>query len=175
MEYVNVDDPRVKEAIKFVEDQITLCLKQAPSSFLKSHLEKMSWIYYTPANTPEEKRERDLLIEKYGSARPDQIQYHLLYHNCDDFAVFYWTVLRANGITTKIVCQEEPFRHTYLQNKSGEVLDALLSYCGVSYPHQPENAKKFETPHDFYVEVFISKTNRQDWEVELLDQLRALE
>jgi hypothetical protein len=175
MDYVNIDDSRVKKAIAFVEEQIDLCLKHNPSSFLDFQFEKLSWIYYSPANTPDEKRERNLLIQKYGAPRPNQIQHYLLYHNCDDFAVFYWTVLRANGITTQIIRQEKPFPHTYLQRDSGEILDALLFYCGVSYPYQLENARKFKNPHDFYAGVFISKTDLRDWEIGVLEQLRTLE
>lgn len=175
MEYVSVDDPCVKRAIKFVKDQTTLCMKQFPSSFLESNFKELPWVYYIPADTPEDKQERELLIEKYRNTNPQQIQYYLLYHNCDDFAVFYWTVLRANEIKSNIIHQTNPFHHTYLQKETGEVLDILLFYCDVSYPYDPENASKFETPHDFYAKIFISKKDQRPWEIELLKQLKDLE
>ena len=174
MEFVDLKDSRVDKAIEFVEDQIELCLEKFSQSFSKKKLEKVPWIHYSPALTSEEERERQLLIEKYGASRPDQIEYYLLYHNCDDFAVFYWTVLRVNGIPTRILSQERPFRHTYLQKQDGEIVDALLSYCGVPYPYRPEDALKFETPQDFYAEVFISE-DPQAWEIEVLEQLKNLE
>lgn len=174
MDYVNVNDPRVISAIEFVEEVISFRLKNESYDYLKEEVEKLPWIYYSPAITQDDIDERDSLINKYGSSRPDQIEYYLFYHGCHNFAVFYWTVLRANGISTKIVCQERPFRHTYLL-ADDEVVDALLSYCGVNYPHQPEECQIFDTPHDFYAEVFISKTDQQDWEIETLDQLKKLE
>ncbi len=167
MNEVNLLDPRVQRAIEFVEEQIALTMK------LK--VEKIPWIHYSPALTSEEIEERALLIEKYSSARPDRIEYYLWYHGCHEFAVFYWTVLRVNGIPTKIISQERPFRHTYLQAENGQVIDALLTLCGVTYPYSPETAQEFKTPHDFYAKLFISEEDRRDWEIELLEQLRRLE
>lgn len=175
MNVINVDNVRVKAAINFVEEEIGIWLKQYPVNFIKSKVEKIPWIYYTPAYTIDDIRERDTLIEEYKTSQPRQLQYYLLYHGCDEFAIFYWTSLSVNGIMTNIVCQEIPFRHTYLQSISGEIIDALLSHCHIAYPHQPDTAKIFDTHHDFYADIFISKINMQDWEIELLNHLKTLE
>ena len=175
MEYVDINNPQIKKAIDFIEEYIIMSLEKIPSLFLKSYLEKIPLVYYIPALTLKDKIERDSIINKYKSSRPDQIQYYLIYHNCDEFAIFYWTILRVNNINTRIIHQEEPSRHTYLQKDSGEIIDALFYYCGISYQYQPDSAEKFDTPYDFYINIFISKNDRQDWEIALLKQLRDLE
>lgn len=173
MEYVNLNDDRVQRAIVFVEDEIAIWLKQQSCNFIKNKIEKIPWVFYIPASSVEEMREREVIIEKYGASNPTQIQYYLLYHGCELFAIFYWTVLRANGIHTKIVYQEKPFSHVYLQSYDGNIIDALLDYCDVSYPHKPERV--FDTPYDFYREIFIDASNIADWEIKLLQQFKALE
>lgn len=173
--FVNVDDPRVAEAISFVEDEAAICPRATPYALLRTTVDRLPWIYYTPAFSPEEIEERELLIQRYGAAEPHQIEFYLFYHNCDDFSVFYWTSLRANGVVTRIVSQTKPFRHTYLLTESGEPLDALLHYCDVDYPYSPETSTVYDTPHDFYAGVFISKEDRRQWEIDLLDRLKRLE
>lgn len=151
-----IKNPRVERAIRFVEGELGQKLERP-------------WIYYSPVQTLQELEERNALIEKYGQAQPNELQYYLLYHRCHEAAVFYWTVLGGT-----IVYQQYPFPHTYLE-LDGQIIDPLLSSAGVAYPYHPESAQRFQTPHDFYAGVFIPQEDRRDWEIELLEQLRALE
>jgi hypothetical protein len=133
------------------------------------------WVKFIPAETHEEQLERDTLVKKYGTSSNHTIEYYLLYHFCDEFAIFHWTSMNANGIKTKIVSQEKPFRHTYLLQGIETIVDVLLNRCGVSYPYNLANSEIFDTPHDFYSKIFISENHQQPWEIELLAQLRDLE
>lgn len=174
-EYVDLSDPRVRRAIDFVKENISICLERSPEVFLKSELELIPLTYYIPAISFEEVCEREQIIKKYKDSRPDQIEYYLIYHSCDEFAVLLWTILRSNGVESNIIHQTYPFHHTYIQDRDGRILDILLNYCNVRYPHRPEESQRFSTPHDFYAGVFIPKEDRREWEVALLNQLRELE
>ena len=175
MEFVDISDPRVLGAITFVEEELLLAITKFPAAHLKRSIEKLPWCYYIPATTLEESKERELLIERYRTSSPESINYYLLYHHCDEFSVFYWTILHVNGITTKIVSQALPFRHTYLILEDGTIVDLLLEKAGVDYPHHPKEAQIFDTPREFYLGLFIPEVDRQDWEDELLEQLTVLE
>jgi len=52
---------------------------------------------------------------------------------CDEFAIFYLTVLSEKGIKPSIVHQRYPFPHTFLVTNE-MVMDKLLDYCCISYP-----------------------------------------
>lgn len=168
---------KVDKAIDFVKSQVSLTIQQAPEMFIMENTEKfdtISWINFTPAETLEDKAERLDLINKYDLAPSNHISHYLLYHMCDEFAVFYWTVLHDQGIQATIVRQDLPFGHTFVV-VGDIVMDKLLMYCGVSYPHLSSDYKRYATPHDLFEDNYISKQNRQTWEVEQLLELKELE
>lgn len=168
---------RVNKAINFVKSQVMLTIHQAPEMFIMQNADNfdtISRINFTPAETPDEKYERLDLINKYKNAPIDHISHYLLYHMCDEFAIFYWTVLHDQGIQATIVRQTLPFEHTFVV-VGDMAMDKLLTYCGVPYPHLLGDYKKYTTPHDLFEDNYISKQNRQPWEVELLIELKQME
>lgn len=172
--YVNLEDDRVIRAITFVEAEIALSLPSFSNKVILQKLGKISWLYFTPAHTTAEIEEVDKLINKFAKSHTNNINYYLAYHRCYEFAVFYWTVLRANNINCKLVVQELPMRHCYLL-RDNIVLDMLFDRCEVPYSYDTTNAQIFDTPHNMYQEVFIPKEDRQGWEVEQLQVLKSLE
>ena len=171
--YVNLNDVRVIIAIAFVEAEIALS-----NEVMLEKVGKISWLYFSPTHTIAEIEEVDKftnkLINKFTTATINNINYYLAYHRCYEFAVFYWTVLRANNINCKLVVQERPLRHCYLL-KDGLVLDMLFDRCEVPYSYDINNAEIYDTPHDMYQELFIPQEERQGWEIQQLQVLRSLE
>lgn len=176
--YVDTTNPSVRNAITFVRDQLSISLELHPESFLlklSKTLQDIPLCYYIPAWTPEDKEERAQIINRYKNARAYQIEYYLLYHYCDEFAVLLWAILKSNGVETMIVSQTAPFRHTYLVDVQGKVHDVLLAYNNVMYPYDIINCRSFRTPRDFYANVFMISDDLRVWEKELLVQLDEID
>lgn len=143
-------------------------------------MENISLTNYIPAFTQEDIQEREYIINKYKHALSHEIEYYLIYHNCDEFAVLLWTILRSHLISADIISQSVPFHHTYLQTKDGKIMDILLDRCGVKYPYDSTLvgvvSKKYASPHEFYSDMFIPPPEyQQEWEIKLLKTLKELE
>lgn len=173
--YVDFSKPSIKNALRFIKDELTLALARNPDPFLFKTLEDIPLFYYIPALTLEEKEERAEIINKYKHAQPHQIEYYLLYHWCDEFAVLLWSILKTNGVKTKIVSQKSPFRHTYLIDSEDKIHDILLTYTNIVYPYDITISECFNTPRDFYANVFMIPNDLRDWEEKLLTKLDEID